>query len=227
MINDEMLRQAAAKAAEKFNANLPSASECHHQYSKRFESGIKKLVRRTQHPILYRSLRIAACFLLMVSFSLSSVLIISADAREAIWGWVKEAYKSFYVYVFDDKADTNVTLAEYRLNWIPDGYGLDSEQQTPAGKVSIYSNSIRETICFAYVHQSTDVAFLAEGVDYIQHHPDINGVNADVYLSTEPNQSSAIVWIDDDADTLLYITGYVSEDELIRMAQNVTTENDR
>ena len=225
MITDEMLQQAAAKAAEKLNASLPSASECHHQYSNQFERQIQKIVRRTQHPILYHTLRTAVCLLLMVAFSFSSVLIISVEARTTVFGWIKEVYESFYVYVFEDKVDTNIAITEYQLDWLPDGYNLVSEQETPVGKVAIYSDSTGETLSFAYANQSTDVTFLAEGVDYIQHHPDINGVNADVYLSPSQNESNAIVWIDDNTDTLLYITGYISEDELIRMAESVIVTN--
>ncbi len=222
MITDEMLQLAAAKAAKKLNASLPSASECHHQYSYHFERQIQKIARRTQHPIRYHTLQTAACLLLMMAFSFSSVLIISAEARSTVFGWVKEVYESFYVYVFDDdNVDTNIAITEYRLGWLPDGYSLVSEQETPVGKVAIYSNSMGETLSFAYANQSTDVTFLAEGVDYIQHHPDINGVNADVYLSPIQNESSAIVWIDDNTDTLLYSTGYISEDGLIRMAESV------
>ena len=60
MISEVMLRNAAARSCaeyvEEFAAELDFESQ--HEFSPMFEKKIKKLVRKTKHPILYRAIRV-------------------------------------------------------------------------------------------------------------------------------------------------------------------------
>ena len=94
MINDTMLRQAAAELAIAMNESLPDPKECAHQFSPKFEKKIKRLTRRTNHPIIYRSLRRVASILLVVVIGFCSVLAVSAEVRATVLGWVKEQNQS-------------------------------------------------------------------------------------------------------------------------------------
>lgn len=225
MLTDEMLQKAATKAALKLNDNLPKPSECKHEFSKEFERKMQKIVRRTGHPYLYRVLQTAACFVLIATLSFGSVLVVSAEARAAVWGWIKETYEQFVVYFVEDESASSQSEVEYQLEWLPEGYSFQQEIEDPFGKLILYSNSESQRLTFSYLDQSIDTVFLAEGVEYIQHHPVVNGAVADVYLATDENESNAIVWVDSKTETLLYITGYVPEEDLIRMAESVTQVN--
>lgn len=55
-----MLAQAAAELADAINESLPDPSECSHQFSPRFEKKMKRLIRKSHHPIFYRTLRTVA-----------------------------------------------------------------------------------------------------------------------------------------------------------------------
>lgn len=226
MITDEMLQKAAHEAALKLNSELPKPSECKHEFSKRFERKMQKIVRQTRHPYLYRILQTAACLLLIVTLSFGSVLVVSVEARAAVWGWIEEIRDRFIVYFVDDDSVTTPAKVEYQLGWLPEGYGLQEEVEKLSGKLLLYSNSSSQQLTFSYVEQSKDTMFSAEGVEYIQHHPKVNGVVADVYLAPDENESNAIVWVDPKTETLLYITGYVTEEDLIQMAESVTQVNE-
>ena len=57
MISDAMLQQAVEELATAINESLPDPKECVFQFSPKFERKMKRLTRRANHPILYRSLR--------------------------------------------------------------------------------------------------------------------------------------------------------------------------
>ena len=183
---------------------------------------MQKIVRRTGHPYLYRVLQTAACFVLIATLSFGSVLVVSAEARAAVWGWIKETYEQFVVYFVEDESASSQSEVEYQLEWLPEGYSFQQEIEDPFGKLILYSNSESQRLTFSYLDQSIDTVFLAEGVEYIQHHPVVNGAVADVYLAPDENESNAIVWVDSKTETLLYVTGYVPEEDLIQMAESVT-----
>lgn len=96
MITDEMMAQAASELADAINESLPAPSECTHQFSPRFEKKMKRLIRRANHPTIYRALRSVASILLVIMIGFGSTLAVSAEAREIVFGWVKQQYENFY-----------------------------------------------------------------------------------------------------------------------------------
>lgn len=50
----------------------------------------------------------------------------------------------------------------------------------------------------------------------------INGNRGHLYSSTIDSQVSCVIWIDIKSNTSFLIDGFISDDELIRTAQNVT-----
>lgn len=110
MINDVSLRKAAAELATAVNENLPDPKECVHQFSPDFEKKIKRLTRKTKHPIIHHCLRNIASFLLIIIIGFCGVLAFSSDARATVFGWVKEQYRSFYEYFLKEKLSTRKRL---------------------------------------------------------------------------------------------------------------------
>lgn len=113
MINDEMLKQAAAELATAMNESLPDPEECVHQFSPEFEKKIKKLTRRANHPIIYRSFRSVASVLLVIIIGFCFVSAASAEARATVFGWVKEQYQSLYEYFFEGEIGGSETATYY------------------------------------------------------------------------------------------------------------------
>ena len=96
MITDEMLSEAARKAAIRINDSLPVPAECDHQFSAKFDRRMKKLIHLSNHPIRYRLLRSAAMIALVLFLGFGSVLSVSVEAREVVLGWIKQQYETFY-----------------------------------------------------------------------------------------------------------------------------------
>ena len=148
-------------------------------------------------------------------------MAVSAEAREAVFSWIKETYESFYIY-FSQESKNSSDYTDYMLNWLPEGFYQTDVQDSPTGKNFIYSGSDDKIMIFSYMNSSEDTIFLAEGVEYIQHKKEINGNSADIYLSPNKDETNLIVWTDKKTGTLLYINGNVSESELIKMAESVS-----
>ena len=220
-ITDEILRQAADKAMIKLNEQLPDPKECSHEFSPKFEKKIKKITQRVSHPILYRVLQIAACFIVIFSLSFGSVLAVSSEAREAFSSWLKEVYETVYVYISTgNSAAAKDETKGYQLTWLPDGYALDLQMVLSDGKISDFSNNLGQLISFQYLSKSEQSKLMVERKEDSEHHVTINGTPADVYISANPEGDSVIIW--EDHGTLLCISGNLSESDLIQMATSVT-----
>ena len=61
MISDERLCKAAQQAEKAFLASLPEPKDCKATFSPAFERKMKKLVKRTDHPIMYWIQKSVAC----------------------------------------------------------------------------------------------------------------------------------------------------------------------
>lgn len=83
MISEERLREAARQAEKNLLASLPEPEDCEATFSPEFERKMKKLVRRTDHPIRYWAQKAVACILLTILIGGGSVLAFSTEARAA------------------------------------------------------------------------------------------------------------------------------------------------
>lgn len=225
MITDAMLKQAATEAAIKLNDSLPNPEECKHEYSHAFEKRIKKLTHHVAHPIFFRLAQVAACLVLTITLGFSSVMVVNADAREAVFNWIKQAYQTVYCYFSNGEIDqTNCETPKYRLGWIPTEYKLESVMELGKGEIQLFSNIHNDALSFQYNIATEGGTLTIEKDGCSIHQIEINGVMADVYLANDPVQYSSIVWIKD--GTLFCISGFLSEEQLVQTAECVTSSND-
>ena len=139
MISDERLREAARRAEESILASLPEPEDCEAVFSARFERKMRKLIRRTAHPIRYRVMKAAACFLLVVLIG-GGVLTFNAEARAAFLGWVREVYSFYFEYHYTGSQKELSQDTIYCPTWVPDGYDLIQEPKAGARVDVIYKN---------------------------------------------------------------------------------------
>lgn len=220
MISDEMLKQAAAELAIAMNESLPDPKECVHQFSPEFEKEIKRITRRANHPILYRSLRSVASVLLAIAIGFGSVLAISPEVRAAVFGWVKEQYESLYEYFFDGES-VALETATYYPGWLPEGCEFVTSYETSGGEVYIYSTSQNSLVQFSYISEPDDEKMYTDGVETAKKLVTINGCDGEIYISQDDEDTNSIVWTDTSGMVLFSIYGNYDEETLIKMAENV------
>lgn len=223
-MNEEELSRAAARAAELLNEALPRPEDCNHTFSPRFRRKMRHLLFRQNHPVLMRGLQSAAVLFLTITVLFGSLLTVSTDAREFVSGWVKTRIETIYHFYYEgDAAQTNST--EYVLGWIPDGYTIIDIFELPNEKWYTYaSEDSNFTLTFLYSADSSGADIYALNVDCAQKEVTVNGLPATLYIPFN-DDSPAIVWEDREKGMFFLITAQVSEDVLIKMAENIVAKN--
>lgn len=223
---DEMLCTAAADASKTMveSFELDYNPEQQHEFSSKFEQKIRKLKRRADHPWLYRSIRCAASILLAMLIGGGAWLTVDAEAREAFFSWIKEPYSIFFVYRFPGETDAVPEDSGYRPTWLPDGY---TEQEVFEGEGSvtlIYRNEVRRQIRFGYMYNPDGNTWYFDVSNTIYSESSVNGQPADFFLSTAERTASTLVWTLDEPPMAFEVTGFLSESELIQIAESVSAE---
>lgn len=222
MISDERLRKAAQKVEESMLASLPEPEECEATFSPEFERKMKKLIRRTDHPIRHRIMKSVACFLLVVLVGGGSVLTLSVEARAAFVGWVREVYDTWFVYRFNNTTQGLGQGMLYRPTWIPDDYEEEHESEQPNRVSVIYKNSEGNMLIFTYSNDPSSIALYVD-----QEHKDIEQVEfgtnyADLYIDQREDAANEIVWTDLETETVFLISAPLSDKDLLKIAESVT-----
>ena len=219
MISDAMLQQAAEELATAINESLPDPKECVFQFSPKFERKMKRLTRRANHPILYRSLRMVASVLLVFMIGFGSILTVSTEAREIVFGWMRVRYQSMYEYFFECEVENpeNVT---YYPQWLPEDCKFETSYSTLGGEVYIYFTPRDSLVQFSYISKSNEKLYM-DGVDAEQKDVMINGGSGKLYISHNESVTSNLVWMNKSRTVLFSISGDYDEDVLIKIAENI------
>lgn len=222
MITDEMLRKAAEKSSEVYVRYLEQDynSEFQHDFSKNFERKIRKLSRKANHPILYRSLQRIASILLAIALGGIVWLSVDIEARASFFGWIREVYETYIVYRFDGKHDSNTDSEEYRPTWVPTGYEEFYTDNSENDFTVIYANDIGQNLTFSYSRETTGSVWYVKNTLTSAKQVYVNEMLADIMLGNNIETASVIVWIDSQ-NTAFYISGFLDEADLIRMAESV------
>ena len=225
MISEERLRQAAGAAALALTDCLPAPEECQHEFSPGFDRRMRKVLRRGNHPTVYRGLRRVASFLLVLLLSGSIWLAVDTEAREAVFGWISERVEGAYHYFFHGDGTSQKQVVVYALSKIPEGYRKEDVFEADNYTETTYvETGTGRRLSLGWLHLSTETAtpelFFLTG-DMEQEQAQVNGRAAEFYRDDTGNMANAIVWRDEERDTLLYISGYFDKKFLIGLAQNV------
>ena len=191
MIPDEILCRAAAEADMALLESLPDVKANDYVFSIGFERKMKRILRREAHPTRYRLLKMAACLILTVFLSGSVVLLVSAEARAAVFGWVRDIYESYFVYSYTGSETELPDGVVYHPGWLPDEYHAIVMSEPDGQVINVYENNEGAFIVFTY---------------------SFNIESSAVYV---------LVWTDEDRGAIFSISGHLTQDEFIRMAENI------
>lgn len=220
MITDEMLAQAAAELADAINDSLPEPSGCSHQFSARFEKKMKRLIRQTNHPTVYRALRSVACILLIIVIGFGSTLALNAEAKEIISGWVKHKHEKFYEYFFEGDVVPKES-SKYQPGWMPEGCEFVTAYETAGGESYIYQDTGNTLIQFSYTSDPKSENVYVDGINYSKETASVNGCIAEIYLSHAEDKTNSIIWSDKSGTILFTVSGNFNQETLIRIAENI------
>lgn len=224
-MNEEELSRAAARAAELLNEALPRPEDCNHTFSPRFRRKMRHLLFRQNHPVLTRGLQSAAVLFLTITVLFGSLLTVSTDAREFVSGWVKTKIETVYHFYYEGNPSQGDSSTEYVLGWMPDGYTLIDIFELPNEKWYTYaSEDSNFTLTFLYSADSSGADIFLLNADCTQKEVTVNGLPATLYIPLNDDNSPDIIWEDREKGVLFILTAHVSEDVLIKMAENIVAK---
>lgn len=223
MITEAMLNAAASKSCNIYTEQVLSGynADAQHIFSLDFEKKIRKLKRRADHPVYYKAMRRVASIALAILIAGSSWIAVDAEARAAVVGWVKEICETYFVFRHDGITDSDTISgpADYRPTWLPDGYSEFSVNTSETRIVVVYANETGEMIRFSYVQNPDETDWFIDVSQAEIKNVTVNGNMADILIAKTPEEANAIAWVS--ADTAFYVTGFVDENDLVKIAESV------
>lgn len=225
MITDEMISTAAEEANQTLLDSLPCSDTFKHKFSDKFEKKIKHQISKANHPKIYRFLKQVAGFLLVLFLGGAALLTLSSEARAAFVGWIKEQYETLFLYQFSGETLNPDGLKSYGLGFIPEGYSEIDKQHSELDGFVICMNENGDILQFVYSGDYENVAMYINNIDYEKTKITVNGYEADLYLSNNPDSSHAIIWIDTKQNIAFLISGFFGSDTLINLAENIIEQN--
>lgn len=230
MLTDAILKEATAEA-ERFRLSIVPEDSEPHEFSKRFLRKMEKLIRRANHPIRYQVMRTAAAIALAILTLFGAVMAVSPEARAAVIGWIKETFGVYVQYsndeVYGNKgANSNndipkVTMAEYHLAVIPEGYRALNVIEKADGRLCLYLNDPGHILQFTYTYGVESSSLFIKAEDYVHHAGFVNELPADIYIPLTESETSAIIWQDPHSGALFEIFAMADQVELIEIAETV------
>lgn len=220
MVTNAMLREAVGEAEYALLKSLENKTYEPHQFSDRFEKKIEKLINRVKHPIRYNVLRSAAAIILIVFMLFGSLVTFSPEVRASVIGWFKDTFFEFFQY----SNPGNIEPAEYEYHFVatPEGYRELQVIDSKDGKTYLYVNDAGNILQFTYAYGGRADNLFVKTESYTLVAGTVNGVSADIYITSNEKEANVIIWRDPETETILCIHAKAEKDFLITFAESVT-----
>ena len=217
---DKLARRLMLDAARlEYGGILEERPE--HAFSSAFERRMKKLLRRSRHPVLYQALCAAACLLLALLLSGCAVLAVSPEVREAFEGWVRSVYYDTLVYTYTGSQGESPKNMLYRPLWLPEGYEVYDESPNLSLPMASYRNEAEEDITLITYGSVESMSLnIVRDEDVVEKQVLVAGKKADLYLDSDGG-SNFLIWTDDGKHLIFVLMGHFTEKEALRIAESV------
>lgn len=220
---DAALDSIIAEAGRSMLAALPKPGDCTHEFSTAFETKMRRLAARVRFTdVSMRLARSAAAVFLVILAGLGVFLAVDTDARADFFGMVREAYESRVVYRYFGGRTASEELPDMELTWLPDGY-VETERGGNNREQYVVYESEDDTLIISYyfISDSTLNVYSFREESYVQKAVIINDIKGDLYMSQAPEESSELLWLDDDAGIAFILSSFSDEADILHIARGI------
>ena len=218
---DEMLREAVVRADIRELEAMPADYEIEHEFSKRFERRMEKLIRRgkTGSPVgaIAFLRRHMVAFVAAIIILFASAMSVSA-VRAAVFEFITEVYEKFTHIFFNESRSSSDSAGEFivrRPSFIPEGFELVSEKM--AGPVLLVYEKGSDYISYSQQRvEDVSMDINTEGAELEEL--EFKGLPAK-YYSNQGVQN--LLWYDD--EYLYMVSSTLDRDAVFRIAESVET----
>lgn len=145
--------------------------------------------------------------------------------------WSDSSVPVIFDFTAEYDAETLIKVAEnikikepepvkYYMDWLPDGSEFVTSYEIPGGESHVYTNENDAVVQLTYT-TDVDSTLFVDGIDYIEKSVTVNGCAGTIYISPNEGETNSIVWTDDTIPVVFFFSGDCSEDELLKVAENV------
>ena len=132
MISEERLKQAVHEAAKALDRSLPDPEACTYEPSPEFEARMQTLIRemgekRERKERRRKLAHRAACLAIAVVACGGCFLGSNAQAREGLWGWIRDSFEGSQNYSFQSTPIPSGNLPAYTMD-VPEEYHYVADQ---------------------------------------------------------------------------------------------------
>ena len=230
---DAMLRSALLEAARRDAEALTADASGEAPRSLQNQAEMAALLRDPgpceskpkRRPSLWRRSRLfrsVACLALVAALGLGGALSFSPDARAWVVRFFAERFDDHSAFSFQGDAD--MEDAFYRPAYIPAGYMEQEGQDLPDDWVT-YVNDQGKFLYFTYMSGNMAGTIAVDNEHSTERVITISGgIEAHLLETISSEYPSFLIWMDEDQGAAFMLNGYVSSEELIRMAESVEAE---
>lgn len=225
---EKILQAIFLDAAEKEFEHELSASEVV-SVSPRFQRQMDAMLanpnawaKRRKRPIWKTALQRIAIFVAVCSLTLGALMTVSPTIRATFTNWIVQFYETYVAYHFA-KAPVSEVMPQYEITTLPDGYQLEHTTDGPDHIWFRYSNADGESLSFHYIRTTSNTAQGMTIVNAEISNITINGCPGHLYISSDPEESNAVVWYDEQLNLQFTINGFFDRDNLLAIAESVTS----
>jgi hypothetical protein len=216
---DEMLREAVVRADIRELKAMPADHEIEHEFSKRFERRMGKLIRRgkTGSPaggavfLRRRAVALAAAIVILLASAMSVSVV-----RAAVFEFITEAYEKFTHIFFEESPPSQESADELsirRPSFIPEGFELVSEK-TAGPVLLVYEKGSDYISCSQQRLEDVSLHVNTEGAELEEL--EFKGLPAK-YYSNRGVQN--LLWYD--GEYLYMVSSTLDRDTVFRVAESV------
>lgn len=149
------------------------------------------------------------------------LLLLVPTIRAAMLGWQRNTDEFYAGYSYSGQAE--VQRQDYTFGWLPEGLTeYAPPQHTDSGGSVKYVDADGWYYRLSYTYASEDFETFLYTAGYEYSVTQVNGLAADLYIPTVPDESPSIVWFSEDGKTMFEISAPVDRATLIRLAEGVT-----
>ena len=221
----ELLRRALLKAAAlDFRAEAPEPSISPRQ-AKRMHAMLEDpfgYAKRMRRPLWRKIAHTAAMAAVTIGLSVAVLTAVSPTVRAAIKAWFMEIRNSDIVYYFAGESKDE-ELPYYTITELPEGYAPTGEMvELPDYRLMVFENSAHQQLTLEYSAMTDGGRFWVSTSDMQVRDITVNGHPGQLFLSLDETQSSAVLWMDEEANLQFLIDSFADESALLHIAESVS-----
>lgn len=221
-ISEQQLRNAASALRSTMLESLPREAEG--QFSEAFEQSIAELaqVRKKHEKLLVYRRQLAAAMVAYILF-VSAFFTLHTDAHATDAAWFTEAFHTHTFFWFSGEKPAELPM--FAPSGLSDSYECVYDEILVNSRTMLYTNAENEadgfTFDYGFIQGEAPLTVDYRGTAVAVEDVTIHGCPGKLYISADPGESHALVWIDEASGLVFSITSFLDPQVMLHIAESV------